>query len=94
MAQVGHLNAVHARYADEGLVVVGVTNESRSLVESAVYDHGMEYPVVRVDGNEVDRAWGVRSFPSAFLVGRDGNILWSGHPGRLSDAQIAAALEP
>jgi len=94
MAQVGHLNELHERYSDEGLVVVGVTNEDPELVESVVHRQGMEYPVVRVQGGSVDSAYGVRSFPSAFLVGRDGSVVWSGHPGALSGAVIEAALNP
>lgn len=92
MAQVGHLNELQARYADDGLVVVGVTNERRELVESVVFDRGMEFPVVRVSGGAVDRAYGVSSFPTAYLIGRDGKVTWSGHPGRLSDERIEAAL--
>ncbi len=61
-------------------MVVGVTNEPESLVEKTVEKNKMRFPIAMVDTPE-EANYGIRGFPSSFLVGVDGDILWSGHPG-------------
>ncbi|MFT5049504.1 MAG: hypothetical protein ACI8QZ_000897 [Chlamydiales bacterium] len=62
-------------------MVVGVTNEPKSLVTKHVESKGMEFPIAIVKTNE-ESAFGIRGFPSAFLLDVDGTILWKGHPGK------------
>jgi hypothetical protein len=73
-------------------VVVGVTNEEPSLVQRTAVGNRMEFAIARVEGDAVDRAFGVSSFPTAFLIDRQGRIGWEGHPGRLSAATIRGLL--
>ena len=67
------------KYRDRGLVVVGVTNEPKSLVEKAIKKKHMKFPVAMVKTNE-EQPFAVRGFPTSFLVDVDGTILWKGHP--------------
>jgi hypothetical protein len=60
-------------------VVVGVTNEPKSLVEKAVKKKRMKFPVAMVKTQE-ESAFGIRGFPSSYLLDVDGTILWKGHP--------------
>ncbi|MYD50528.1 MAG: thioredoxin family protein, partial [Dehalococcoidia bacterium] len=75
-----HLKEWHAKYADKGLVVVGVHSPEflfetvRSNVEQAVADFGIEYPVAQDNMLNTWRAFGNRSWPGKFLVGKDGTI--------------------
>jgi len=61
-------------------VVVGVTNEPESLVEKAIKKKHMKFPVAIVKTTE-EQPFGVKGFPTSFLVDVDGTILWKGHPG-------------
>ncbi|MYB48290.1 MAG: redoxin domain-containing protein [Dehalococcoidia bacterium] len=75
-----HLKEWHAKYADKGLVVVGVHSPEflfetvRSNVEQAVVDFGIEYPVAQDNLLNTWRAFGNRSWPGKFLVDKDGAI--------------------
>jgi thiol-disulfide isomerase/thioredoxin len=74
------LKAMHARYADDGLVVVGVHTpefdheRDASNVREAVQRLGIEYPVMLDPGYAYWRALANRYWPAFYLVGRDGRI--------------------
>jgi thiol-disulfide isomerase/thioredoxin len=89
----------HERWADKGLVVLGIEDGTstplqawRDLVEREKIAH----PVLH-DGLGANVAlYQVRGFPSAYLVGRAGKVLWQGVPMRdLSglEAAIKSAVE-
>ena len=75
-----HLKEWHAKYADKGLVVVGVHSPEflfeavRSNVEQAVSDFGIEYPVAQDNLLNTWQAFGNRSWPGKFLVDMNGGI--------------------
>ena len=75
-----HLKEWHAKYADKGLVVVGVHSPEflfetvRSNVEQAVYDFGIEYPVAQDNLLNTWQVFGNRSWPGKFLVDKNGVI--------------------
>jgi hypothetical protein len=72
-------------------VVVGVTNEPESLVTKHVQRVGMEFPVARVQGDSADGSYGIRAFPSAFLIDPRGRVVWAGHfTAELEDSVIEA----
>jgi hypothetical protein len=52
-------------FGPKGLVVVGVTNEPESLVTKHIDKKKMNFPVAIVGGDDFDRAYGVRAFPSS-----------------------------
>lgn len=74
-------------------MVVGVTNEPESLVERHAEKVGMKFPIALISGSDVDRAYGLRGFPTSYLVDARGRIAWSGHPGMLQDTTIERLLE-
>lgn len=75
-----HLKEWHAKYADKGLVVVGVHSPEflfeteRSNVEQAVADFGIEYPVAQDNQLNTWKVFGNRSWPGKFLVDKNGVI--------------------
>ena len=84
-----HLNELHAKYKDRGLVVLGVTNEASGTVEGFVEDKGAEYPIV-IESTDSIRAFQSGSYPTIVLIGPDGRILSTANP---SEQAIEAALE-
>jgi hypothetical protein len=42
---------------------------------------GVKHPVIWDRNNAVHKAYGVRAWPVAFLVGADGTVFWQGNPG-------------
>lgn len=100
LAAIPHLNVLHARYADKGLVVVGVNvwDPAEAKAEDLVARKGdkMAYRVA-LDGKSGNvagdwlKAAGITGIPHAFLV-REGKIVWMGSPYELTDAGVQSAL--
>jgi thiol-disulfide isomerase/thioredoxin len=87
-AQIPHLNELHGKLADRGLVIVGVSNEAEATVEPFLQKMEMRYPVALAK----PAGYAVRGIPHAFLIGTDGKLLWSGHPASLDAKVLDAAL--
>ena len=82
---IPHLSGLQKKYASQGLVVVGISKEAMDKVKSFVAaQNDMDYNVA-VDGDGATYASymeGVNGIPRAFIIGRNGKILWQGHPLR------------
>lgn len=84
---IPHLTKLQAKYADKGVTVIGITNESDlNKVKGFVEKQGdkMAYTVAmdperKVAANYM-QAYQRRGIPSAFLVDREGKMVWVGHP--------------
>ena len=100
VAAIPHVNALHNKFKDKGLVVIGANvmenAEKKAADFVAAKGDGMAYRVA-YDGKtgNIAKAWleaaGVRGIPHAFAV-RDGKMIWHGHPGRLNEENVAAML--
>ena len=75
---IPHLVELHKQKAKDGLVIVGLTNEAKDKVEPFAKKMEMSYIVGY--GSQSGEAYGVEGIPTAFVVGADGKIAWSGHP--------------
>lgn len=83
---IPHLTALSKKYADKGVVFVGVSNENVGTVKPFVSEMGdkMDYNVA------VDAVGGVANgymlafqqggIPTAFVVDQKGRVVWYGHP--------------
>ena len=83
---IPHLTEMQKRFADQGVVFVGVTDEEIGTVKPFVEKMGdkMDYRVaIDADGQTAKgymEAFGQGGIPHAFIVGKDGNVIWHGHP--------------
>jgi thiol-disulfide isomerase/thioredoxin len=102
---IPHLNEIHNKYKDKGLIVIGQDcwENDEKLVAPFVSNMGdkMTYRVALddKDGSKVGKmaetwmqAAGRNGIPSAFLVDTKGMIAWIGHPMELKDTVIEAVL--
>src|SRR5688572_12135407 len=103
---IPHLNEIHTKFKDKGLVVIGqdVWERDESLVEPFVKKMGekMTYRVALDDkeGSEKGKmaetwmeAAGRNGIPSAFVVNKQGKIAWIGHPMQLKESLLEQVLE-
>ncbi|GMV96329.1 MAG: hypothetical protein AMXMBFR83_06950, partial [Phycisphaerae bacterium] len=74
VAGIPHLNELHEKYKSKGLVIIGVTDQSRQGIENFMKTTPMKY--VQATGSESARDYGVSGFPTAFIIGRDGKLAW------------------
>jgi peroxiredoxin len=91
-----HLQALHERFGGRGLVVLGVSANEPPESDPAAFlaARGSSYATA-VKGEAAAQAFGVRMFPTVYLLDRDGRVLHAefGFSESL-EADLAALLEP
>jgi thiol-disulfide isomerase/thioredoxin len=118
VANIPHLDALHRKFQDQGLVVIGqnIWEEDAAKVKKFVEKMGDkmsfrvalddysgapagERPAGTMPKGAMSEAWirpgrpGGYGIPKAFLVGKDGKVVWSGHPAKLTETMIETALK-
>jgi thiol-disulfide isomerase/thioredoxin len=90
---IPHLTELQKKFKDKGVVFVGVTDEKMPVVREFVDKMGgaMDYAVA-VDKERKTtaaylEAFGIGGIPHAFIVDKEGRIVWQGHP--MADLELA-----
>lgn len=101
VAMIPHVNALHDKFKDKGLVIVGMNVWEDDIAKPVDFikkkGAGMAYRVAFDGGESGDTAknWlkaaGANGIPHAFIV-REGKILWQGHPAELDGATVEAMI--
>ena len=75
---IPHLIELNKKYAEKGVVIMGLTNEPKEKVEPFAKELKMDYAIggESTSGGE----YGVKGIPTAFIVDTAGKITWQGHP--------------
>lgn len=90
---IPHLTELQKKFRDKGVVFVGVTDEQAPAVKEFVGKMGdkMDYAVAvdkeRKTAAAYLEAFGVGGIPHAFIVDKEGRIVWQGHP--MADLELA-----
>lgn len=92
VAGIPHLNELHARLGAKGLVLLSLTDQSKAHITEFAAKTPMHYTLGT--GSKTLDEYGVTGIPHAFIIGRDGKLLWRGHPAdEAFEKQLEAALE-
>lgn len=83
-----HLIALHKKYADRGVVFIGLTDEPRSWIDGFVKE--LRPPFALGGSSLTSGAYAVRITPTAFVVDAGGTIVWAGSP---KDPGFDAAID-
>ena len=93
--EVPKLEAMHNKYKDRGLNLIGLTKVTKSAtdesVQSFIDEKELTYPVAKEKDGNLSTRFGVRGVPAAAIV-KDGKVVWRGHPARLTDTTIEKVL--
>jgi peroxiredoxin len=75
VASMPALESIHRDFGGRGFSVIGVNQEKgeEQLVRDFLGDHKITFPIA-MDDNKIAHEWGVYTFPTSFLVGRDGVV--------------------
>jgi len=88
---IPHMIEMHEKSRGKGVVIISLTRESRSKVESFARQMGMTYAVG--GGSRSGDPYGVRGIPHAFIVDPSGTIAWEGHPMGGLDAALERQIK-
>lgn len=104
-ATIPHLNELHTKFKDKGLIVIGqnVWERDESLVAPFIKKMAanMTYRVALDDKSKSKdgamattwmKAAGQNGIPAAFIVDKKGKIAWIGHPATLKDGLLEDIL--
>ncbi len=69
------LNAMHDKYADDGLVIIGVNlDQERAAAGEFLAEFPPRFTIVYDTTKELAKEFGVAAMPTSYLIGRDGEI--------------------
>ncbi len=85
-SSIPHLTDLQKKFKGKNVVFIGISDEEKDIVAPFVKEMGgkMDYVVACDKENQTSqgymKAYGQSGIPTAFIVGRDGKVLWFGHP--------------
>ncbi len=78
-----HLVRWDRSYRDRGLTIVYVADAARlspqPLLET-MRSEGAQFPLVHDTTSSTTRAYGVRAFPTGYVLDKNGAVVWEGIP--------------
>lgn len=80
VASMPHVQDLWSRYRDEGLAVAAISYESLDVLRPWIESRSYTLPVGSDPEKVCIEAFGVRGWPSTFVIGRDGRVLYAGPP--------------
>jgi len=88
----------YQKYKDKGLIVVGLTDMGRGQTLKTVQDfvtrqgNKMDYPVAFDSTQRTTLAYQAYGLPHAVVIGKDGRVVWTGHPAMPDMKQLVVDL--
>ena len=83
-ASIPHLNELHEKFKDRGVVFIGISDEDDGLVAPFINEMKMKY-IVASGGDETQQAFGVQGIPHAVLFDPTLTARWIGNPHPQAD---------
>jgi len=76
IASIPHTNEMMKKYADKGVVIIGVCHQrGAEKMEATAEDKGIKYPIAVDKGT--NEAYKANSFPDYYIIDRKGNLRWA-----------------
>ncbi len=69
------LEALYERFAPQGLVILGISDEEAAKVEPFIHDRKITFPVLLDSARKVNDAFIVEGIPKSFVYDRDGKLV-------------------
>eukprot|EP00284_Hemiselmis_tepida_P011814 CAMPEP_0174933864 /NCGR_PEP_ID=MMETSP1355-20121228/47256_1 /TAXON_ID=464990 /ORGANISM="Hemiselmis tepida, Strain CCMP443" /LENGTH=172 /DNA_ID=CAMNT_0016180409 /DNA_START=1 /DNA_END=516 /DNA_ORIENTATION=+ len=78
---IPHIDTAFKTYHPQGVDFVGVTKESSAVVLPFIskMKENFTYPVASDPKGAVSAGFPVSGIPAAFVIGKDGKVVWQGH---------------
>ena len=76
VAKLPATEALHQKYKDQGLVVIGIhSSEGSDGIEEVVRDKKVSFAIA-IDNGETAKAYGIDGWPTYFLIDKTGKVNW------------------
>ena len=69
------LDALYARFKDQGFVILAVSDEKVTVVKPFLAEHHVRYPVMLDPGDKVNKLFQVVGIPKSFVYDRNGRMV-------------------
>ncbi|MBO7744050.1 redoxin domain-containing protein [Paenibacillus sp. MWE-103] len=70
------LEEQYKKHADKPFEIVGVNlSEDKLAIRNFIEQYGVSYTILQDDNRQIERAYGLRSYPTTFFVKPDGTIM-------------------
>ena len=73
--ELPQLQQLHERYSDDGLVVLGISDEDPGKAQQYLDGRGISYPSLHDDDGNAMQSYQVNAIPTSLIIGRDGQLL-------------------
>lgn len=98
MPDIQKLYDTYDTEGDDALIVLGIaapnmgSEQSEEGIKKFLEDNGYTYPVVMDTTGEIFNAYGIFSFPTTFMIDRDGNVFGYAS-GQLSEDMMKSIID-
>lgn len=87
------MKELHDKYSSQGLVILGVSDESESTLAAFIKAQGINYTIAVDQGGKNTKAYKIKSYPTAYLIGANGKVIGSqGHEQAIEEALKEARI--
>lgn len=73
--ELPQLQQLHERHSDDGLVVIGVSDEDPGKARQYLEEHGISYPSLHDGAGSVMQNYEIGAIPTSLIIDRDGQLL-------------------
>lgn len=88
------LVGLNEKYKEKGLVLVFVGYEGKAKLEPYAQSYKITWPIALEPTKKAQKAYGVRGYPTSFVIAPDGKVVWQGHPASKELEEIIKKLLP
>ena len=89
------IQAAYEAHKDDGFVVLAVNHTSTDSVPNIIEfreELDLQFPILVDDGSDVNKAYGVRAYPSSFFIDENG-LIQAVHFGPITEGQLNENLD-
>ncbi len=71
-------NLLYNTYKNQGVKFIAITNDSKEKLENFLKKVSLDFWIGRTEGNQTLKDYNIRSFPSAVIINKSGEIVYTG----------------
>ncbi|MBN2447934.1 MAG: TlpA family protein disulfide reductase [Phycisphaerae bacterium] len=93
-AAVPHIRELYEKQHESGLDIISIANErQQGNLKPFIEKEKMTWHHIQDERDQLTRKYGIRGFPTAFVIDRDGILVWTGHPMDGMDKVVEETLK-